>query len=157
MEDYTLASAILAFVGALIGSLLVNKFNYKQLFAQTVSSNRMNWINVWRESISTFLACAEVLNDYCNGRCTRSACKSPQKSPKEFLETKKQMLHARAMILSRLNLDEQLHIQMMEALNNFSYNCRKKEFADQRDLVLCLARKILKPEWERVKSEAKGE
>ena len=157
MEDYTLASAILAFVGALIGSLLVNKFNYKQLFAQAVSSNRMDWINVWRESVSTFLACAEVLNCHYRECCTESVCKSSKEFPKELLETKKEMLHARSMILSRLNLDEELHIQMMAAINNFSYNCCEREFVDQREVVLCLARKVLKPEWERVKSEAKGE
>ena len=53
---------IAALLGALIGSLipfLTLQFNYRQLYAQTISTNRMDWINKWRENISKFLACAE--------------------------------------------------------------------------------------------------
>ena len=35
-------------------------------------------------------------------------------------------------------------------------NCSDEEFENQREILLCLAREILKPEWERVKLEAKG-
>ena len=65
MEDY-IWSFIAALIGAFLGSLgtyFTLRFSYKQLFAETVSKNRMDWINVWRENVSKFLACAEVLHD----------------------------------------------------------------------------------------------
>ena len=69
-----------ALIGALFGffaSLLTLRFHYRQLFAETVSKNRMDWINVWRESLAEFLSVATVLHDGCqnsfcqnqNGQC----------------------------------------------------------------------------------------
>ena len=62
-------AALIALVGVILSvsitlvlGLATRKYNYNQLFAQTVSSNRMEWINVWRENISTFLAGVKVLH-----------------------------------------------------------------------------------------------
>ena len=69
MDEYML-NFLAALVGAFLGSLgtfLTVRLGYKQLFAKTVSANRMDWINVWRENISRFLACAEILiNHTCD-------------------------------------------------------------------------------------------
>lgn len=145
-------SALIALSGVIISiviSLLIGwssiKYNYCQLFAQTVSANRMDWINVWRESISIFLACAEVLHNNCS-------CKS-----EELIKIEKEMYEARGMIVSRLNLSEEDHTAMLLLIENFTICCSDKQFVRQRKAIHALARKILKPEWERVKNEARGQ
>ena len=147
-----LSGLIGAVIGA-IGTHLTLRFNYKQLYAQTVSSNRMDWINVWRESVSNFLAYAEVLQKHRGDISNR---KYSEKSKKCLVKYEHEMFKSRAMILSRLNLTENDHVEMMAALENFKIICDDCEFALQRELVLELARNILKPEWERMKKEAKG-
>ena len=71
MKDPAVISALIAFGGVIISILvtiafgvITNRYNYNQLFAQTISNNRMDWINVWRENISKFLACAEFLHTF---------------------------------------------------------------------------------------------
>lgn len=149
--DTEIIAAIIALVGVILSilvslliSLATTRFNYRQLYAQTVSTNRMDWINKWRENISKFLACAEILNNNC-------ACGN-----NELITIEKEMYEARGMVVSRLNLDEPNHKAMLVLMNSFVIHCDKQEFIKQREAILALARKILKPEWERVKDEAKG-
>ena len=150
MEEW-LAGLLGALIGAALtffASWLLLRFQYRQLFAQTVSSNRMEWINVWRENISVFLARAEILNRY---NCCAAKCKN-----KTLLTYEKELLEARNMITSRLNMNEELHKLMFKAINQISLQTPDKEFAPKREYILELAREILKPEWERVKNEARG-
>ena len=157
--DPGIIAAIISLIGvvlSLIVSILFNifqtKYNYNQLFAQTVSENRMDWINVWRENVSKFLSCAEVLvsiYDNCDGENIDTFKES------KIIEYKKEFYESRTMITSRLNLEENLHILMLSAINQIDYK-DSQNFAAKRDLVLEIARKILKPEWERVKDEARG-
>lgn len=164
-------AGLIGAVVALVGSYWVNKFSYKQLFAQTISSNRMDWINVWRENVSKFLACAEIIHDHEVQKnkiskkrvtCKKGKCivvvfyPTSNETDNKIIEYRKEMLEARAMIISRLNLNEQDHIDMMAALDLFDCNCSEEQFNLQRELVLELTRQILKPEWERLKREAKG-
>jgi len=144
MEDW-LAALIGAIIGAVFGfiaSWLTLRFNYHQLFAQTVSSNRMDWINVWRENIAKLLACAEVLHS---------------KKPSDHCKCEKEFFEARAMIIIRLNPKEPKHVLMNKLLENFDYKINNKNFNTQKEAIIELAQSILKPEWERVKKEAKGE
>ena len=60
-------SAIIGLIGGLIGSLitlviglLTTRFSYNNLFADTVSKSRNNWINTWRDELSNFLAIADM-------------------------------------------------------------------------------------------------
>lgn len=142
-----------ALIGALIGAFLsaiatyfTLRFNYRQLFAETVSKNRMDWINVWRENVSKFLACAEILHthtkkdDDCN----------------ELIGCEKELLESRAMILTRLNTTERDHVLMYGAITQIDYTPSSTSFYAQQVAIIELAQKILKPEWERVKMEAKG-
>ena len=142
-----------ALIGALIGALVSTvvtwftlRFNYRQLFAETVSKNRMDWVNVWRENISIFLSCAEMLHN--------EAFRKQSESDKLF-ECKKEMLKARAMIITRLNNSEIDHVLMYGALTQLDYS-PNSNFYEQQANIIELAQKILKPEWERVKLEAKG-
>lgn len=155
------AAAIIALGGVILSALVTiiinsgrTRYNYNQLFAETVSNNRMDWINVWRENISKFLACAEILN----------RCNCPNKNPgngqactcRDLMAYKKEFYESRAMITSRLNMSEELHVLMFAAINQISFETTDAEFVAKREYILELARAILKPEWERLKDEAKG-
>ena len=139
-------SGVIVSVGiSLLVALLTRRYNYHHLFAETVSKNRMEWINVWRENISTFLAIAETLHECCK-----------KDTPCELCELKKEMLKARAMITTRLNMTEELHCLMFAAIKQIDCSQSNTQFEAQREYIGELARKILKPEWERVKNEAQG-
>lgn len=138
----SLGGVVLSVGISLIIGIISNRYNYRQLYAQTVSSNRMEWINAWRENVSRFLACAEMLHKHAHI------------NEREKIE--KEMYEARGMVVSRLNLDEDDHKAMLVLVNGFSTDCCCQDFVDQREAILAQARKILKPEWERVKAEARG-
>ena len=152
------AAALIALGGVALSALITivfnamqTRFHYKQLFAQTVSSNRMDWINVWRESISKFLACAELLilhSPKCQGKERCEPCK--------LIMYKKEFYESRGMITSRLNMNEELHVLMFAAVNRIDIEAPDEDFVAKREYILELERKILKIEWERVKSEARG-
>ena len=158
----TIIAAIIALAGVILSvgisllvALLTRRYNYHHLFAETVSKNRMEWINVWRENISTFLAIAETLHESCKkDELCGSGCKKDK--PCELCELKKEMLKARAMITTRLNMTEELHCLMFAAIKQIDCSQSNTQFEAQREYIEELARKILKPEWERVKNEAQG-
>lgn len=146
MEEYVL-TFLAALIGAVLGSicsLLTLRFSYKQLYAQVVSNSRMEWINIWRENLSKFLACAETIRNNAATKC----------DDKLMIEIEKEMYEARGMIVSRLNLNDKDHAAMLVLLNSFTPKCSREDFINQREALFALERKILKPEWERVKKEA---
>lgn len=138
-----LAGVVLSVGISLIIALLSTRYNYRQLYAETVSKNRMEWINVWRQNISLFLTDAELLHE--NNRSEEKNC-----------ELEKEMLQARSMITIRLNLSEEDHQKLFHAIKTFDYRVDEKQFILKREEIENLARTILKPEWERVKQEAQG-
>ena len=74
----------------------------------------------------------------------------------QYEQYRNEFYKARNTIISRLNLTEENHRKMFDALNNFSYLKSNKEFELDKAYIIELARAILKPEWERLKREAKG-
>ena len=143
-----------ALIGALFGffaSLLTLRFYYRQLFAETVSKNRMDWINVWRENLAEFLSVATVLH----AGCQNSSC-SNQNGQCNLCDLKKEMMKAQIMITSRLNLTEESHCLILAAIKNFNYSSNNQNFTAHCEYIEELAREILKPDWERVKEEARG-
>ncbi|MDE7372449.1 MAG: hypothetical protein K2N18_00105 [Clostridia bacterium] len=156
-------AAIIALIGVLVSVLITlilglatRKYNYNQLFAQTVSSNRMEWINVWRENISTFLACAKVLHKYYSAGASaidNNSAKDDKFDENDYLFKLEQ---SRTMITTRLNLKEDMHVMMFGAINQLDYGKDNGKFNLQCEYIEELARSILKPEWERVKEEAKA-
>lgn len=137
--------AVIAFIGvalsvgvSLIVSLWTRKYNYNQLFAETVSKSRNKWLNEMRGFISTMLTEAE---NYKQQKCATHT---------------KKYWKARNEIVLRLNLTEPFHqalfneIKQLDCLNNSN----QKQTIDK---IIFLSQAILKEEWEKVKSEAKGE
>ena len=148
MEEQIL-NLLSGFIGIIIGfisSALLLRYNYHQLFATTVSSNRMDWINVWRQNLSKFISCAEIIHTTLE----------TQDNKEKLLEYKKEMLEARAMIITRLNTKELNHVLIYGLLTKLDCSPSNSNFYSQQVEIIELAHKILKLEWERVKSEAKG-
>lgn len=152
-------SAVIALIGVILSvsiNVLINmvqtKYNYNQLFAQTVSSSRERWLCILRENLSKCLACAEVLNNLC--------CEAKDNGDKESdckrLEYEKEFLESRGMVVSRLNMNEDLHRLMFSAINQLDYTKPCTEFVAKREYVYELSRQLLKEEWKRVKDEARG-
>ena len=139
------ADVIVAFAGVVISILVgvyTHRYNYHHLFAETVSKNRMEWINIWRENLSVFLACAEMLH---------TACDSGERE-----SYRKEMLTARGRIVMRLNDREAEHVALYGAIMNLDCTPCNENFYKQVTQIEEIARVILKREWERVKKEAKG-
>lgn len=141
-----LSGLIGSLIGAVLGfitSFLTLRLGYHQLFAETVSKNRSEWINAFRANISKFLACAEML--YKSENNTQNCC-----------TCEKEMIEARALIITSLNTKEREHVLMYGALTAIDCSPENTRFYEQQLCIIELAQKILKPEWERVKSEARG-
>lgn len=160
--EYLLAGLSGGAIGAILSFFIswrTLQFNYRQLFAETVSKNRMEWINVWRENIAIFLSRAQALREKEKRAPEECACLCClQKSDRDdstSLET--ELYKARSMITMRLNMKEEPHIRMYGALMELDWKTKDDlDFKKQCERVELLAREILKPEWERVKKEAKG-
>jgi hypothetical protein len=145
-----LVGAVIGCAGTLIVGYLQNKLGGHRLFAETVSRERMEWIKAFRDEIAAMLAHAEMLK--------RHPCKK-QDAGRLIPYCK-----ARARLLSRMNLTENLHIALVGLvmkLDKFAgVECKgdtgDPDFWNLRETILETTRRILKPEWERVKEEAKG-
>lgn len=149
-------SAIIGLIGGLIGSLitlviglLTTRFSYNNLFADTVSKSRNNWINTWRDELSKFLAIADMLR---HENTTKKEC-----NEHEYIELLKEYHIAKNKILMRLNLNEKRHKEVYRLINKIAYE--KPLYDDYKiakEALMDVSRDLLKEEWERVKLEAKG-
>lgn len=165
---------MLAFIGGIIGvvvgflgSWLALKFNYKQLFADTVSKNRMDWINNFREELSIVLGTYRVL-PHKKSKSEKGKPYEDQNEetalnntattiePADILKAER----ARVKLLTRLNQDtakasNEYNAIFAERLNSIDFNLGYNEVL--YDELVDYSRKILEVEWRRVKKEAQGE
>lgn len=147
-----MSEVLAVIIGAILGfipSVLLLRFNYSQLFAQTVSSNRMNWIDNFREEFSIIVGTVRFAKGkkYCVNKCNKFILEAEQ---------------ARVKLLTRLNQNtnkfgneyNRAFAQRLEAIDFSNLTTTTEE--DVETLII-ISRKILEPEWDRVKEEAKGE
>lgn len=143
-----------------------SKYDYDSLFAETITKNRMEWINVWRENLSNMLAIADIFHseNNTNGQnlkenkdCKNDNSSQTSEKSQEHIRMEKEYNKSKYMILSRLNLTEVKHKLLMKSIMKFDYSPTNKNYTPEREFILELAREILKPEWERLKLESKGE
>lgn len=144
--------SIFTFLGGIFGlrlyEYLTLQYNYNQLFAETVSKSRMEWIDNFRDELGTVLGTATFSYMFM----------SNVDRMKVLVEAEK----ARVKLLTRLNQDtsksgnEYNHVfaECLQKVDLSGSSCLRQ--ADY-DKMIELARKILEPEWQRVKREAKGE
>ncbi|MDY2879399.1 MAG: hypothetical protein SOT34_00445 [Candidatus Borkfalkiaceae bacterium] len=136
-------AAMIALIGVLVSvgiSFIISKatqsYNYKSLYANTVSGSRNEWLNEMRGFISVMLSEIQSDQSNANGRT------------KEYFK-------ARDQILLRLNLNEAKH-KMLEEQIRILDGCSGSKNETIEKIVI-ISRHILKEEWEKVKKEAKGE
>lgn len=111
MSDFL--TILLSFLGAVIGSIITIRLGYRELYAKNVTTNRMEWINVWRTKIPEFLSKVEILlkiKEYNKNDFNGNNDKYYSKILDEFYQ-------AKYMIEIRLNLNESKH-QMVYLLIN---------------------------------------
>ena len=126
-----LSGAVLSIGISLIISLWTRRYNYNQLFAETVSESRNKWLNEMRDFISTMLAEAQS----CNSGRTNEYWK------------------ARNEIMLRLYLNEPLHLMLKNEILQLDNGKDDKTI----EKIILISQSLLKEEWEKVKKEAKGE
>lgn len=145
-----LSGAILSVGISLIISLWTRRYNYNQLFAETVSESRNKWLNEMRGFISTMLAEVKIPCSLGKGKkiCKNAYCqfKSADTRTKEYWK-------ARNEIMLRLNLNEPLHLMLKNEILTLDNNNNKKTIEN----IISISQLLLKEEWEKVKKEAKGE
>lgn len=138
MED-----AMLAIVPAILSALLTGFVSWvifkRQLRVEHVTDRRMEWITLWRNEMAIFLSYAEILHQ------------DPAAATPENLQKMAQSKYA---IFMRVNINEPMHLQMLQMLKEFDYAASDSVFVKQKELIEELTREILKPEWERVKNES---
>ena len=145
-----LSGAILSIVISLIISLWTRRYNYNQLFAETVSESRNKWLNEMRAFISTMLA--EVKN-HCSLGKGKEICKNADCQFKSANTRTNEYWKARNEIMLRLNLNEPLHLMLKNEILQLDNGKDDKTI----EKIILISQSLLKEEWEKVKKEAKGE
>ena len=143
-----------------------NKTNMKKLFAETVSKSRMEWIINFRNEIGIIVAAIRMRNyvlerNGCNlenGKGTCSDCEECQK--KYYTEIVPSALEAVSTLRTRLNMDitkkgNEYNGRLDEMLSRIDFYNKNQDDVSEEDLI-DVTRKILEPEWRRVKDEARG-
>ncbi|MBQ2819204.1 MAG: hypothetical protein IJF14_02330 [Clostridia bacterium] len=123
-----------------IGGIVTFKYNYNSLFAENVSKHRMDWINNFREEMSVIISAIQ-------GGCRYNDTSSMKNAYK-----------ARAKLRTRLNQDisrfgNEYNQILDEMLRDLTF-CQKDN--EKVETLIYLSRKILEPEWQKVKREARG-
>lgn len=150
-----LIGAVIAFCGVVLSTgisfivaLGTKRYNYNQLFAETVSQSRNKWLNEMRSFISAMLA--EVQNPF---PASKNGGGTP---PQNATVRTNKYWKARNQIILRLNVTETLQGSLYrEILKLDCVNNSDEEQTIQN--IIALSQLLLKDEWEKVKKEAKGE
>ena len=122
-----------AFIGS-VGTFFTLRYNYRHLFAETVSQSRNRWLNELREHLSVLLF--ESPTDGNGG-----------KNPKYHI--------AKYQVLLRLNPNEPKHLLLTQLIAQLE-QCKCEEKETIKQAILKTSENILKEEWARVKQEARG-
>lgn len=141
-------------IGAILGagiSFLTLRYNYRDLYARSISANRMDWINNFREEIATIIAALD-----CNAKSKDGKHPPPHTQEDDIIY---KAYKARAKLQTRLNMDtskigNEFNKVMSDILKDIDFEnpCPKS-----KDTLINLSREILEPEWKRVKKEAGGD
>ncbi len=156
-----LIGAVIAFCGVVLSTgisfivaLGTKRYNYNQLFAETVSQSRNKWLNEMRSFISAMLA--EVQNPFPASKNGGGTSLQNPTARAIATERTNKYWKARNQIILRLNVTETLQNSLYrEILKLDCVNNSNEEQTIQN--IIALSQLLLKDEWEKVKKEAKGE
>ncbi|MDR0856562.1 MAG: hypothetical protein LBM78_04045 [Clostridiales bacterium] len=134
-----------------VGTWLTLRFNYRELFAKTVSNRRVEWIRLLPENIGVLLSETE-----------RNMRRKGDKKTKSPSESKSDYYISRTIVLTIINLKECLHCKLHNLILRLDDYYHKEPpdqdlvaFCELRGEIIEITRKIEKAEWEHVKSEAR--
>ena len=143
---FTTIGALAGFFATMFVGILSNRFSYKNLFAETISKSRNNWINIWRDEISNFLAISDML------RFEKEKIQNH-----DYIELMKEYHIAKNKIIMRLNMNEKRHQEVYLLINKIAYEeIDDEEYRVLKESLMAVTQDLLKKEWERVKLEARG-
>ena len=151
-------SVLVGMLGLRLYDYLTLRYSYDKLFAETISKSRMEWINNFREELSSFIG-------YGRAICSLEKAMKDASDRLEYnvavLQLRAEAEKARVKLITRLNRDvskygNEYNLVMEKALGNIDLSVTDCLTGDKYELLLDLARKILEPEWKRVKQEAEG-
>lgn len=157
-----------ALAGALIGGLITSligiftlRFSYNDLYAKTISSSRNEWITIWRDEVSKFLAISDMLryeNFNKDGDNSKDENIEKDNVNSDYLKMLEEYHISKNKILMRLNLDEKKHQEVYLLINKIAYEngLKDDEYKITKECLMAVTRDLLKEEWERVKLEARG-
>lgn len=142
---FTLIGTFIGAFATMFVGVLSNRFSYKSLFAETISKSRNNWINIWRDEISNFLAISDMLRF------------EKEKIDDNYIELMKEYHIAKNKIIMRLNMNEKRHQEVYLLINKIAYEeIDDEEYRVLKESLMAVTQDLLKNEWERVKLEARG-
>lgn len=163
MDLYDFFKLILS--GSLLTSIFArqtNQINMQKLFAETVSKSRMEWITSFRNEIGIIVAAIKMRNQVLEEKCCnleKGECADCQECKKKYYtETVPEALKAVSTLRTRLNMNitkkgNEYNDILDDMLHEIDFY--EKNDVSEEDLIN-ITRKILEPEWGRVKDEARG-
>ena len=138
-----------AVIGAVISgvlSVLILRFNYRQVYAEIVSKSRDEWLGQMRDHLSKLLA-----------EIRKSTIENTDRAKANWrIQLSNDYYNAKFQLFLRLNEKEPLHSVLKHEIEELEGKAID-EIDDAEKRILAIARTVLKIEWDRVRQEAKGE
>ena len=150
-------SLLIALSAVLVGPFVSWKIAKKQISAQVISSNRQQWINDLRDTISKFLRDAKSIKAGYSGTALTTAEAFSRYEimvlnlhRMELLVNPNKSDHAELIRLSKNTLE---HVRVaLSEINSGGTPTNDAERKKSLEAITPIAQKIFKLEWERVKS-----
>lgn len=138
-------------LGIFTGVIGLYQFRNQQ-WGKIVSESRNTWINDFRNEISIIVA-AIKMKSICTCTSEGDRCKKEEFCLNVFFEAEK----ARARLLTKLNTNNVNNGVATFMLNDILVSldfCNDN--LNQFEIIIELSKRILEPEWKKVKNEARG-
>lgn len=151
-ENAALAAAIFSFTAVVISVLFTFFASRRSIYISSVTAERSKWIEKLRSNLSDYVGTCAALQRYNTGFAV-------MENPDKKSELNRDAARIRALISLQLNpndesgIDRNLIIQMGRLL---SLTGDIKKYAVEEAKFIRHCQFLLKEEWEKVKSEAKG-
>lgn len=158
-------SAFIGAVVAVVGVLVTKNTSCRQIFAQTVSQSRINWIVAFRDNVGDIVSALYYIQAIKNNIITISPNTTYEQT---FINLCTKADKSKSVLLAKLNTnilkegnDFNLAFTSLLKLINFYniYHLKTKtiDIQKQIDTLQDLTKALLENEWQKVKREAKGE
>lgn len=146
--DKQTIAMLISLVAVIISPIVSLIIARRQIRANTISTNRQNWINPLRELVSNLISEIQIIPVAISERIS---------TQQVILEQFKKITQIEREIVLMLNPDEPAHMQLEDHIRNIVKNMEclrnSEEFYNPNlaDDILNATRPLLKKEWERVK------